>query len=370
MKLIADRQSLCNAVQHVGSIITSSLSRPMLKNVKLEAKEDAVYISATDLEVGICILVENVQVEEPGTILLLEDRVFPILRTTPDEKITLYGDESAINIESKDGKVRVLSEDPESFPVIEKMEKESFEIDPEVFDFMVSRTEFATAPEKGRYALNGILLKLNEEGWLDMVGADGARLANVIQKVVNEEKNELDCIVSKKGIHEASRLAGLCEDPLKISVSENKFKAGNSKGWMSCQLIEGQFPNYKEVIPSNCKNKIEVETGLLLSAIRRASLMASERSRAVDFNISGSEINISAQSADLGEANIKIAVSYDGNDEKITFNPDYLVDMLQMVKREGIKLEFNERNNPCVFSSGRDYTYVVSPVVKEEEENI
>ncbi len=366
MKLTANRQSLCNAVQHVGSLITSTLSRPMLRNVKLDATAQAVHVSATDLEVGICITVDDVKVEEPGSVLLLEDRVSPILRTTPDEEVSIYGDENAVNVESKDGKVRILSENPESFPVIDEMEVEDFEIDPEVFNFMVSRTEFATAPEKGRYALNGILIKLDEEGLFDMVGADGARLANVVQKVVNDEKKTLECIVSKKGIHEASRLAGLCDDPLRIGVSENRFRAANSRGRVSCQLIEGQFPNYKEVIPSNCKNKLEVETGRLLSAIRRASLMASDRSRAVDFNFSAENIIVSSESPDLGDANIKISVSYDGKEEKVTFNPDYLMDMLQVVKREGIKMEYNESNLPCVFKSGRDYTYVVSPVVKEE----
>ncbi len=367
MKLKAERQVLSNAVQHVGSIITSTLSRPTLRNVKLDAKPDAVYISATDLEVGICLKVDNVQVEEPGCVLLVEDRFSPILRTTPDEEIYIYGDDSAVTLESKDGKVRILSEDPESFPVIEEMEKASFEIDPEVFDYMVSRTEFATAQEKGRYALNGILLRLEEDGQLDIVAADGARLSNVTRKVVNDDKIEIDCIVSKKGIHEASRLANLSrEEPFFISVTENRFCAKNSRGWMTSQLIEGQFPNYKEVIPGSCKNKVEVDTRLLLNAIGRASLMTSERSRAVDFQFSGDDLVISAESPDHGDANIKIAVVYDGKEEKVTFNPEYLTDMLQVVKREGVKMEFNERNTPCLFRSGKDFVYVVSPVVRDE----
>ncbi len=367
MKLNADRQALSNAVQHVGSIITSTLSRPTLRNVKIDAATDVVYVSATDLEVGVCIKVEDVEVEEAGCALLIEDRVAPILRNIPDERIKIYGDEGAVNIESKDGKVRVLSEDPESFPVIEKMEKESVEIDPEIFNYMVTRTEFATAQEKGRYALNGILLKLDEEGILDIVAADGARLANVTKKVVNKENKEIDCIVSKKGIHEASRLAGLCkEEPFMIDVSENRFKAKNSRGWMTSQLIEGQFPNYREVIPSSCKNKVEIATKLLLNAIGRASLMTSDRSRAVDFLFSGGNLIVSAESPDLGDAHIQLNVDYEGKEEKVTFNPEYLLDMLQVVKREGVKMEFNERSTPCLFRSGKDFIYVVSPVVKDE----
>ncbi len=368
MKITADRKALFNAVQHVGSIITSSLSRPTLRNVKLDVEEDGVYVSATDLEVGVCVKVDNVKIEECGTVLLLEEKFSPILRNTPDNEIHLVGDEDAITLESSDGSVKILSENPENFPIIDKLSESSFEIDPEVFDYMVSRTEFATAQEKGRYALNGILVKLGEEGNLDIVAADGARLANVMKKVVNDEGKEIDCIVSKKGIHEASRLANLCKDEaIKIDVSENKFRAENSKGWMTSQLVEGQFPNYKEVIPTNCKNKIEIDTALLRNAIGRASLMASERSRAVNFQFSLGSLHITSESPDLGNADISIPVDFESEEETIIFNPEYLLDMLQAVKRESIKLEFNAKNTPCLFKSGTDYLYVVSPVVKDED---
>ncbi len=368
MNFTADRETLFNAVQHVGGVITSSLSRPMLKNVKLDVEEDAVYVSATDLEVGICIKVDDVKVEETGSVLPVEDRLSPILRTTPGDKIKIYGDESSITIESNDGQVKLLSEDPENFPKIEKVGKKTFEIDPEILNYMVSRTEFATAQEKGRYALNGILVKLDEEGNLDIVAADGARLANVMKKVVNDEGNEIDCIVSKKGIHEASKLANLCKDePILIEVTESSLRAENSRGWMTCQLIEGQFPNYKEVIPSNCKNKVEINKSMLANAIGRASLMASDRSRSVDFEFTEDNLLLSSESPDLGNAHIKLSIDYDGESEKVTFNPEYLLDMLQAVKRESIKLEFNQRNTPCLFKSGKDFIYVVSPVVRDEE---
>ena len=105
---------------------------------------------------------------------------------------------------------------------------------------------------------------------------------------------------------------------------------------------------------------------MLLNAIERASLMASERSRAVDFHFSSDTLLISAESPDIGNAHIKVPVDYEGKEEKVTFNPEYLTDMLQVVKRESVKIEYNERNTPCLFKSGKDFIYVVSPVVKDE----
>lgn len=367
MKLTADREALHTAFQHVGGVITSAISKPIYENVKLEAKSDGVFLSATDLEVGLRIRANKVEVEEEGSVLVPENRVARLLRTTPDDTITLEGDSGELTLISSDGHVRILGQDPEDFADIPPLpEGEAIEMDPVVLRYMVNRTTFATAEEKGRYALNGVLIQIDEEGTFEMVAADGARLADVTKKASNPVGEEVDSIVMKKGIVHAARLGELSDEPLRIQVTENQFLAENSAGRMSCQLVEGQFPNYREVIPRDNKNRATLPTQKLLNALRRASYLTSKQTRAVDFEFTEDNLVLKSQSPDLGDAELRIDVEYRGEDTEIAFNPQYIEDMLETVERESVKLEFNDKKSPCLVRSGVDFQYVVSPVVREE----
>jgi DNA polymerase-3 subunit beta len=293
------------------------------------------------------------------------------LRTTPDDTVTLEGDASAVTLKSSDGRFRILGQDPEDFADIPPLpETEAVEIDPTILNYMVDRTTFATAAEKGRYALNGILVLLDEEGTFEMVAADGARLSNVEKKADNPGEITMDHIVMKKGIQQAARLGALVEEPLKIQVTESQFLAENSAGRMSCQLVEGQFPNYREVIPRENKYKAQFPTKSLLNALRRASFLTSETTNAVDFEFTQDTLVLKSQSPDLGDAEVRVNIEYSGEETEISFNPAYIEDMLETVERETVKFEFNDRRSPCLLSSGVDFRYVVSPVVREDAENV
>ena len=367
MKLVADRESLHSAFQHVSGIITSSITSPLYRHVKVDATEDGVYVSATDLEVGLRIRAANVEVEDPGSFLVPADRVSSILKATPDESVIFEDSDGAISLTSSDGRFRIVTEKAEDFAEIPDLPDDGVvEVDPEVLNYMVTRTVFSAAEEKGRYALNGILTLVDEEGTFEMVAADGARLASVKKKVANPDTATIDAIVMKKGIREAARLGQLSDEPLCVRVTENQFLAENSRGRLCCQLVEGQFPNYQEVIPRDCKLKAQLPTKILLNALRRAALVTSEQTRAVDFTFSGGALVLSARSPDLGEAEIRLSIEYEGEETQIAFNPRYIEDMLQIVEREEVKFEFNDSGSPCVLRSGLDYSYVVSPVVREE----
>ena len=190
MKFTADRQALHTAFQHTGSIITSTIARPIYQNVKLEVAEDALHLSATDLEVGLNAKVDRVEVQEQGIVLLPQGRVSSILGATPDERISFSGDQDAVVIESSDSKFRIVAEDPSDFLDIPELPGDGLiEVDADVLSYMVRRTAFAAADERGRYALNGLLLVVDQDGNFEMVGADGSRLANVKKKVSNPEKS-------------------------------------------------------------------------------------------------------------------------------------------------------------------------------------
>ena len=369
MRFVADREALYHGFQRVGSVVSSSIQQPIYRNVKVEAKGDALLLSATDLEVGLVLAVRGVRIEQEGTVLLPHSRISPILGATPDDEVTLAEDDGAVIIETGDSKFRVLGEDPADFPSVSELPDEGVvEVDPEVLKYAIRRTRFATAEEKGRYALNGVLFVIGAENTVEMVAADGARLAHVKKKVSNPGGVKAEFIVMSRGVDQLGRLADYGKEPVRLAATENQLLAENDAGRMVCQLVEGQFPNYREVIPTEGKVKVTLPVKELLSAVRRASFLTTEQARVVDFCFSAGELTITAESPDVGRAELHLPVEFEGEEVTISFNPEYLADMLSIVERDSVKMRFTDRRTPCLIKSGLDYTYVVSPVIREEAE--
>jgi len=367
MQFVGERKALYEAFQHAGSVLTSTVARPVYQNVKLEATGDHLLLSATDLEVGLMLRVDEVEIAEDGSVLVPEGRVSSILRATPDEKVSFSGGQDAIKIESSDSTFRVPAESPEEFRGIPELDEEGvLEIDPDLLDYMVTRTVFATAEEKGRYALHGIQIVVDEDGTIEMVAADGARLALVKKKAANPAGVKAECIVVRKGLEHLRRLAKLADEPLKLQIKENQLRAENSRGRVTCQLIEGQFPPYRDVIPRETKIKLDLDTRLFLNAVSRAALMTTDRARVVNFKLSEDMLELTAQSPDVGEAQVRMPMDYKQEDVTIAFNPEFIEDVLRAIERESVKFQFTDERSPCVIKSGSDYLYVVSPVVREE----
>jgi DNA polymerase-3 subunit beta len=369
MKLAANREALHRGLQRVGGAITSAIHQPLCHNVRLTAQGDCVYLSATDMEMHLTLKVGEVEIEEEGTVLLPHSRIAPIVGATPDEQITLLEDDGAVIVETADGQFRILGEDPADFPEAPELPSEgACEIDPEVLGYMIRRTVFAAAQEKGRYALNGVLFVVGPEDTIELVAADGARLAHVKKKVSNPDGIEASFIVMTKGVEHFARLAEYGTGPIKFAATEKQLIAENDAGRLACLRVEGQFPNYQEVIPADSKVKIQLPAKELLSAVRRAGYVTTDETRVVDFHFSKGSLAITAEAPDVGRAEVRMQVDYDGPDAQIAFNPEFLEDVLGIVEREAVKIRFTDRRSPCVLKSGLDYTYVVSPVIREESQ--
>jgi DNA polymerase-3 subunit beta len=308
-----------------------------------------------------------VDIQEEGAVLLPNSRISPILGATPDEKVAIRDDDGAVVVEAGESNFRILGEDPADFPDTAEMPSEGLvEIDPEVLRYMIRRTSFAAASEKGRYALNGVLFAVGPGDNIELVAADGARLAQVQKKVSNPDGVKKEFIVLLKGVERLAHLASYSQEPVRFTATENRLIAENDVGRMACQLVEGQFPNYKEVVPTEFKVKAELPTDQLLSAVRRASYVTVEEAKVVDFKFEDGSLTVLAEAADVGRAEIKVAAEYAGEGFQISLNPDFVEDMLAIVERESVKMRFTDRRSPCVLKSGVDYTYVISPVIREE----
>lgn len=369
MKFVANREELFHGFQRVGGVISSSIQQPIYRNVRVEAQGEALHLSATDLEVGLRLTIAPVRVEEEGVALLPHARVSPILGATPDEEVTFSESDGTAVIETSDSNFRILGEDPADFADVPELPADGVvEIDPDVLKYMIRRTAFAAATEKGRYALNGVLFVIGADDSIELVAADGARLAHVRKKVSNPAETTGEFIVMTRGVEQLARMADYSKDPVRFAATETQFLAENSAGRMVCQLVEGQFPNYQEVIPSESKVKVELPVRELLSAVRRAGYLTTDQTRVVDFTFMEGSLAITAESPDVGRAEVRLGVEYEGEEATIAFNPEFVEDVLAIVEREGVKMRFVDRRSPCVMKSGMDFTYVVSPVIREEAE--
>ena len=369
MKLVANRDALHRGLQRIGGVVTSAVHQPLCHNVKLTAQDGAIQLSATDMEMHLTLRVDGVEVQEEGTVLLPHSRISPIVAATPDETIALHEEDGTAVVETGDGRFRILGEDPAEFPDAPALPEQGVcEIDAEMLGYMIRRTTFAAAQEKGRYALNGVLFVVSKEGAFELVAADGARLAHVKKKIANPDGVEVDFIVMTKGVDQLGRLAGYGGDAVRFAAMDKQFVAENEAGRLACLRVEGQFPNYQEVIPADSKIKVQLPAKELLSAVRRASFVTTDETRVVDFQFSKGALAVTAEAPDVGRAEVRMEIDYDGPDAQIAFNPEFIEDVLNIVEREAVKVRFVDRRSPCVFKSGLDYTYVVSPVIREEGE--
>lgn len=368
MRFTVDSQKLYEGFQYVGSIITSMIPRPLYQNVKIAATTDSVLLSATDLEIGLRIEITNVETDQAGSVLLPEAKVSQILGTAPGENITFEGDKTAVTIKTEDSEFRIYAESAEEFLDVPSVNGEGICIDPDVLRYMVRRTVFATAEERGRYALNGVLISVAKDGSIEMAAADGARMALVRKKVSNPEAAEVFVIVPKKGVEQLACLAGLCSDPVRFRVTENQLIAENTVGGLCAQLVEGQFPDYQQIIPGQQEIKVELPTKPFLNAISRAALVATERTNVVDLSFSDAGLLIHAESAEFGSSEVRLRVTYEASPKEISFNPVFLEDALKVLERDSVRLEFSDRASPATLRAGVDFTYVISPVVREEAE--
>ena len=225
---------------------------------------------------------------------------------------------------------------------------------------MIGLTAFAMSHDETRYVLNGILFSFRDKA-LKMVATDGRRLA-MIEKDAQESGNiKKDVIVPMKTIQELSRNLG-DEGEVIFHFKENQLQISLGAVQISSRLIEGEYPNYDQVIPKKTKEELKIATQDFLQAARRASILTSQDSQSIKVNIIKDRLIITKNTPDLGEVREEVEVDYKGSELTIGFNPTFLVDVLKNVEEETIKFGFIDPEKPAVIKCGEDYTYIVLPM--------
>lgn len=363
MELTITKDALISGIQVVQNAISQKSSLPILSNVLLEADKNALKLTATDLDIGICATIP-VTVQQPGAITIPAKKFFDVIKALPDgSEISLsIRKNNFVTVKSGKAQFKIIGLPKEEFPQLPLFkDKDSINIDQGTLKEMLNMTDFAVSRDDTRFVLNGILLSI-KGGRIEMVATDGRRLAAIAKTLPKKTLIDREVIVPTKTVQEVKRmLEG--EGEVSIKFSDNQVLFSFRTCFILSRLIEGEYPNYKKVIPEKTQKEIKVSREEFLSAAKRASIFTDQDSMAIKLNIKKKKLTISKNTPYLGEAREELNVDYSGNDElDIGFNPAYLIDVLKNLSGEEIMFEVNDATKPGVVRKGDEYTYVVLPM--------
>ena len=362
MKLRVNRQELAEALAAVGSVAAARTPKPILQCVLVEAHADCCVLKATDLELSVRCVVTQVEVETEGQVLVSADKLSHIVRESGDEILAIEADGDVCHIRGQDSHFRVYVQDPAEFPPVPAMEgAPDFEVEGRALRRLVEWTVFAAARENSRYAINGVLWERDKQK-LALTATDGRRLSHAVGQIASGAGGAVRAIVPVKAMSLFLRILSDVDVTVGVKVTGNQVVLHSSRATVSSSLVEGQFPNYTDVIPADSDKSAELNTAEFLSAIRRAALLTNEESRSVRLSFSEGELTLSSRAPEQGEATVQMLAAYQGEPVEVGFNPVFLVDVLKVVESERVTLELKAPNRPGVIRSGADALYVVMPL--------
>jgi DNA polymerase-3 subunit beta len=362
MKFSVSKEKLLAGLQTVQNVVNTRTTLPILSNVLLQASNGQLRLTTSDLDVGVSGTIEA-QVERDGATTLPARRLSTIVRELPASDIYVEVDsKNFASIRCGQSFFKIVGLPEEEFPPLPRFEQaRTFTLKQKDLGDALKKTNYAISTDETRYVLNGILFSFKESK-LTMVATDGRRLALVDLEVEFPRSDEVEIIVPTKCVTELGRLVG--EDgEVRMSVSENQvaFEIGNTL--LVSKLVEGNYPNYRQVIPAEPKERITLERKLFLEAVHRVSILASEKSNSVKLIFSKNNIEIVANTPDIGEARESIPVTYKGKEFSIAFNPEFLMaPMRALVNDDEVYLNLIDEMSPGVIKINTPFLYVLMPM--------
>ncbi len=370
MKIRCPKEPLLAAVQTAASVVPARSPKPVLANVKLEATREGAVISATDLEVGIRVVVEGVETEAAGSVLLPSGRLVAILREAPPGTVfEISSDGTAASVKAPRSDFRLPVEDPLEFPSVATFpEGTSFELSTPLVRELVRRTVFATDNESSRYALGGVLVEL-AGGSVIAVGTDGRRLAKMEGpcQVHGAESSELQPIVPARAMHLIERCLGSAEAAVHVAVGASEIVVRTGETTISARLVAGRFPRWRDVFPDRPDaSKVQFVAGPLLAAVRQAAIVTSEQSKGVDFSFEPGQLVLSGRSAESGESRIELPIDRAGEAVRIKLDPRFMIDFLRVLDGgTTVSIEITDSQSACVCRTEDGYGYVIMPLAAD-----
>ena len=382
MKVACLQDQLQRALSLVSRAVATKTALPVLGNVLLSAENDRLELSATNLEIGITTSI-SAQVEKAGKLTVDARLLAEFVSTLPNDTVHLSVDQdrTLLSVHSGRDNASINGIAADEFPVSPVLSDAGFavDVDPHLLREMITQVEFAAASDESRPVLAGVLLRF-EDSTITLAAADGFRLAVRQGQLEASVGDRTSLIAPARAIRELGRIIGDTNDPVHLAVTANQGQliarigpAGEAGGTeFHSRLIDGTFPDYKQIIPKEFSTQVELGRDALLNAVRRASYFARDANDAIRFDVkpladSGEPgvVEISARAAERGDSQSFVDAAIDGPEMLVAFNSRYLVDVLGIIKQGRVALGLNGPNQAGVVRvvGSDEYSHVIMPMV-------
>src|SRR5215218_2681840 len=371
MKFKINRDHFANGLAQVLNVVGSKATMPILSNVLIEAEKDQISLTTTNLDLGIRCKIKA-DVKETGAVTLPVKRLATIVRELPNVDVNFDASPNhQVKLASGGSNFRIMGIGKEEFPPLPEFgDEKAFTLEQSELSTMLKSVAYAQSTDETRYILNGVYFNF-KDGKLALVATDGRRLALVSKELAISAAGTGAIILPAKTVAELLRLLGK-GDKLKIAFNERRaafqIETGKESGgltdsiYLFSKVVEGNYPNYQQVIPKETHQRIKLERELFLQCVHRAALVTSEKSNSVKIKLSSNLLEITAQSPDFGEAHESMAIGYSGPDLQVAFNPAFLMDPLKALAKDEVFFEVKDEVSPGVFKTLESFVCVIMPV--------
>jgi DNA polymerase-3 subunit beta len=370
MKISFNRSSFQSAFVIAAAVTSPRSPKDVLTNVKLEVTQDGATLMATDMEAGIRIEMDDVEILTPGKALLPVSRFSNILRESSDERLHLEAGDKNLSIRGLQSEFHLPNINPDTFPTIAPFEESSYyELEAGLFRELVKRTIFATDTESTRYALGGVLLDIQGEEIIS-VATDGRRLAKMQgsgKPIGNFQSTGNNTIVPMKTLSLLEKSITDKDQAVQIAVRQNDVLVRIGRCMIYSRLVEGRYPNWRQVIPQRAgDHRVASVCGPFHAAVRQASIVADQESRGVNFDFSTGNVVLQAATAEVGESRVELPVSYDGPEIKMTLNGQFVGDFFRVLEPDkNFYIDISSDEEPALFMTDDGYLNVIMPMARD-----
>jgi len=371
MKFKTNRDHFANGLSQVLNVVGSKATMPILSNVLIEAEKDQLSLTTTNLDLGIRCKIKA-DVKEGGAVTLPVKRLASIVRELPNSDVSVDASPNhQVKLSSGGSTFRIMGMGKDEFPPLPEFgDEKAYTLDQAELSGMLRKVAYAQSTDETRYILNGVYFNFRD-GKLSLVATDGRRLAVVAKELEVPADSAGAIILPAKTVSELTRLLDKGER-VKINFNERRcaFQIATDKDgsglvdsvYLYSKVVEGNYPNYQQVVPKETHQRIKLERELFLQCVHRAALVCSEKSNSVRIKLTSNLLEITAQSPDFGEAHESMAIGYSGPDLQVAFNPAFLLDPLRALPKDEVFFELKDDVSPGVFKTLDSFICVIMPV--------
>ena len=362
MNIIINSEEFVKHLGNVIGVVDRKQTMPILGHILMSGSAGEISVTATDLEVQISSIFKA-NISDDFSITLPGRKLFDILRSLGNTDVELSASKETVVLKTANSKFSLQQLPTNEFPLFDNNDSDqSFSIGQADLSTVFNKTQFAMAQQDVRFYLNGLLLEINPSN-LNVVGTDGHRLAKTTINIDKKKINDQSCIIPRKAIQELTKSLSDDKD-CKITLVENQASFKFSSVTLTTKLIDGSFPDYNRVIPSETETNIMLDTKLLKPALQRVSILANEKFKGVRIDIDNNRITISSENPEQEQAVEGLDIDSTGAKLSVGFNVSYLIDAVNACSGELVTLGVNDENTSALITDPSDPNtkYVVMPM--------